>query len=142
MSYTLYPTYPYPELPRPERQGFDYVPGEAGREFDPDAGPVLRRPRFSAVADTVTWPTWLTARQRGRFWRFYGEETPDRIFRVIDPTRHQWPLLAADGRPVRTGAGAPLLVAAYWLVQWGRPPREVPKGNGWLITMDLVVLPR
>lgn len=142
MSYTLYPTYPYPELPRPERQGFDYLPGDGRRRFDPDSGPVIARARFSAVADTVTWPTWLTARQRGRFWRFYRHETPDRIFRIIDPTAHEWPLLAVDGRPVATEARVPILVAAYWLVQWGRPPQEVPRGAGFLITMELSVLPR
>lgn len=137
------PSYPS-ELPRPNRDGYKVARGDGRTIGRTDAGPPIRRRRFSAVPKTVSFVTDLTQSQKARFDRFYDEDTAEGTlpFLLPDWAVHGTPLLTAGGAPLLTAGGVPLLISRIWLCVFGdQLPVETPRGVEWRMSFSLLVLP-
>lgn len=131
------------QLPPPERDSWRMTTLEARRKTTPEAGPPRYRRRFSAVPKLVTL-SWVLARwQRQVFDEFYeATRFGSELFRMADPTTDGWPLLDAQGVPVLTQTGQPVLMSGIWLCAWGDElPTETISGIEFRKTASIVVMP-
>lgn len=136
------PTWPA-ELPRPNREGYNFARGE-GRKFSQrQGGPEVPRPGWTLVADPVALTTRLTRVQLGRFDRFYIEEIYRGLkpFLMPDPGTDGWPAHDADGSPMLDAQGEPVLMARTWLCLLTKQPSVRPFGMLWEVSFQIAVMP-
>jgi len=132
------------ELPLPDRQGWQAQHQDPRRKRQGDAGPPGYRRRFSSAARLVSLTLTLSRLQKGVFDRFFEIDCAlgAHLFRMPDPTTDGWGMLTADGTPILTGAGAPLVLARIWLCAWGdQMPAESVVGTEFRIAFSVAVMP-
>lgn len=137
------PFYP-PELPKPERAGYQFSRGDGRSRTQEDRGPFNVRRRFSAVANAVAFSTILTRAELARFDRFFDEEVAGGSlpFLMPDPATDGWALLTDEGVPLLTDEGVPLLLAETWVCLFGAQlPAARPVGVQFRVTFEIAVMP-
>lgn len=140
MSLPWYPT----TLPAPLAENFREARGDGRTVGRTDAGPPIRRRRFSAVPKSVSFSTILYPHELSKFNRFYEEDTAEGTlpFLMPDPINNGALLLTAGGVPLLTAGGSPILITSTWLCVFGDElPVVTPSGLEWRVTFSLLVLP-
>lgn len=141
MSVAQYPS----TLPPPERAEFAHMRGDGRREFRTDAGPSLRRRRFSRAVNAVSFGVMLKTWQVGVLETFWERDLKEGSLPFVMPNwrRHGLMLLTDDLSPLLTDDGVPLLISDYRLYAFGaRLPRTVQiAGDAWRVSFDLDELP-
>lgn len=120
MTLLVYP----PEFPPPLMDPYQVTPGDGRKWSQPQGGPEVPRPGWSATADIVNLTTRLTRIQFGRFERFRIEETVKglRPFLMPDPMTDGWPAHDASDDPMLEADGTPVLMARVWLCLFTKQP--------------------
>lgn len=140
MTHPIWPA----ELPRPERNTWQETPQESRLRRRSDAGPVSYRGRFSSASQTVSMSIVVDRNARGRFNRFFEEETKKGalLFWMPDPTTEGWALGTTSGAPLLTSTGARILMARRWLVTFGSNlPAVTVQGVEFRISFSIEVMP-
>lgn len=140
MTHPIWPT----ELPRPERNTWQVTPQDSRLKKRSDAGPTGYRPRFSSAAETVAMSVVVDRNGKGRFNRFFKEETKkgSLLFWMPDPTTEGWALGTTDGAALLTSGGARILLARRWLVTFGgNLPLETVQGVEFRFSFSVEVMP-
>jgi len=133
-----------PELPRPNRAGYQRQTDDPRLARSADAGPPSYRRRWSSVSRSVALVIDLGRSQKAVFDAFHDEVTVmgSMPFLMPDPTTDGWPVLTSDGVPILAGDGAPLLLAAQWLCLFGSTtPVETMLNVRFRISFSVTVLP-
>ncbi|MES0879703.1 hypothetical protein [Roseibium sp. SCP14] len=131
------------ELPLPERNGYQRQAQDSRIRRRREAGPPRSRRRFSSVARFVSLTIDVDRNQKAVFDNFYEHDTAEGSLQFImpDPTTHGWPLLTTTGAALLDPDGEPLLIAAFWLCQFGeQTPAEIIRGIRFQISFPVVVL--
>ncbi|SDX90492.1 hypothetical protein SAMN05444336_112123 [Albimonas donghaensis] len=139
MTLLVYP----PDLPRPNRGGWQVQRQEPRLRKSAESGPPGYRRRWSSVAKGVALSTDLSRSEKAVFDDFV-EQTGfgARPFDMADPTTDGWPMLDHLGQPVLTDAGLPVLLAARWLCQFDQLPVEtLTRALTFRMTFSVWVMP-
>lgn len=144
MTVPVWPT----ELPRPECDTWNAQFQDARLKRRSDAGPASFRRRFSSASKSVRLSTVLTRDERAVFDNFFDRATGKGVtpFWMPDPTTDGWALKTGDGAPLLIAGGPddgkPLLLAAQWLCVFGEQmPVETVIGTRFRMSFSVEVLP-
>lgn len=131
---------------RLNRSGANLPYADARRRFETADGPGKLRKRLSLALRPLAGAIEMTAAEHAWFEAFWRDDTAGGVlpFWFPDPLRHRMPLL--DGTalaPLLDAAGAPLLIDAWLLCQFGPDaPSPQPLAGGRLrVALSLVALP-
>lgn len=131
-------------LPRPLRDSWQLRPQDVRVARTVQAGPPGYRRRFSAGAQLVSQAIDLDRHQKAVFDKFFFETTRQGSlpFTMPDPTTDGWALLDAEGAPILTEGGDPILLAATWTCLFGQEvPVEAVYGVRFIKSFSIAVMP-
>ena len=133
-----------PELPRPNREGWNPAFQDPRSDRAAEAGPALPRLNYSVVPRHVRQVMTMSRDQKAVFDIFLEHKTRFGTlpFLMIDPTTDGWPVLMPSGQPMLHSDGRPILLARVKRCFFGRPmPSETIAGNRFNISFTITVLP-
>ncbi len=139
----MIPFYP-PNLPRPNRQGYQEAAQEVRLRSKNDAGPKRTRLLSSTAADPVALSMTVDRNGKQEFDNFYRVTTSRGAlpFWMPDPTLDGWQMTDENGVPLLDGDGTPLLFSALWLCMFGdSTPTEQIQGVEFVINFTVEVMP-
>lgn len=135
------------EVPwRMRRDGFSFAWGETRTRTEASAGPGRLRRRASVAIRPISGVLDLSPAEYARLERFWDEDTGGGVlpFWFRHPLRFSLPLVSGAAQlPLLTAAGAPLLIEAWLLCQFGEQPGDPsPLPGGRLrVSLTFAVLP-
>ena len=131
-------------LPKPQRTSYQSQYQDPRLRRRAETGPSGMSLRYSSAARIVSLSMGVSRDQKAIFDRFFENDVSmgSLPFLMPDPLTDGWPLLAPDGEPMLSPDGERLLIAAYWLCQFGETmPVETIRGIRFQISFPVVVMP-
>jgi hypothetical protein len=108
-------------------------------------GPGKARRRYSSAVIPASGTIYLTHAQKGRFERFWYEDTDGGVkaFILPDQTRDGIDVYTASSLPILTGSGDPLIITSNWLAMFSpEAPSFTPMNGGYFsVSFSLNVMP-
>ncbi len=131
---------------RIERAGASLPYADARKRFETSDGPGRVGKRMSVAVRPISGALNLSAAEHAYLRQFYDMTTKGGVlpFWFPDVERRDMPMLHDRGlTPLLTAGGAPLLISAWQLCQFGpEPPSPQPLAGGRMrVLLSLVVLP-
>lgn len=131
---------------RLERSGASLPYADARRRFETSDGAGRVRKRMSAAVRPISGALNLSAAEHAYLRKFWDETTKGGVLPFWFPDVERRDMLLLDDRsqtPLLTASGAPLLISAWMLCQFGaEPPSPQPLAGGRMrVMISLLVLP-
>lgn len=134
-----------PDLPRPNRDGWQVTRQDGRLRRSAEAGPPGYRRRSSGVVRAASLSIDMTRHQKAIFWTFFDTTTEGGAlpFTMPDPTTDGWPMLDGDGAPLLDEDDTPLLLSATWTCLFGdaAPTESIVRPLLFRISFSVTVLP-